>query len=221
MHDPLELGSWNFQAFSERGDLVARVRQKLVQRRIEQPDRDGQSLHRFEDSFEIAPLNRQQLRQGATPACFVRCHDHLAHQCDAIALEEHVLGAAQPDAFRAELARALGVAWDIGVGAYAEAPARVGPRHQRVVILADLGRHKLDGAEEHPACRAVHSDHLPTFDGPPIHAKSTGRGLDIDLLRTDHARLPHPAGDDRRVARHAAASREHGSRGHNAVKVFR
>ena len=37
------------------------VRNELVQRRIDQPDGDRKSVHRFEDADEIAPLERQQL----------------------------------------------------------------------------------------------------------------------------------------------------------------
>ena len=46
--------------------------------------------------------------------------DHLAHGEDAVLLEEHVLGAAQPDAFGAELARLACLARRVGVGAHAE-----------------------------------------------------------------------------------------------------
>jgi hypothetical protein len=50
---------------------------------------------------------------------------------DAVLGEEHVLGAAQSDAFGAELARHFGVARDIGIGAHADLAAElVGPLHE-------------------------------------------------------------------------------------------
>ena len=58
--------------------------------------------------------------------------DHLAHRVDAVALEEHVLGAAEADALGAELARDL--ARRRGVSALARTFRRadlVGPAHQR------------------------------------------------------------------------------------------
>ena len=39
---------------------VVELGQELVQRRVEQPDRHRQAVHRFEDRFEVALLERQQ-----------------------------------------------------------------------------------------------------------------------------------------------------------------
>ena len=59
---------------------------------------------------------------------FVARQNHGLHVRDALLGEEHVLGAAQADAFGAELAGDLGVARDIGIGAHAEFAAElVGP----------------------------------------------------------------------------------------------
>ncbi len=55
--------------------------------------------------------------------------DHLAHRDDAVALEEHVLGAAEADALGAEAARGARVERRVGVGAHlhARAPCRPSP----------------------------------------------------------------------------------------------
>ena len=47
----------------------------------------------------------RSLASAVAPALLVVGQDHLAHGDDAVGLEEHVLGAAEPDAFGAELAR--------------------------------------------------------------------------------------------------------------------
>ena len=54
-------------------------------------------------------------------------HDHLAHRVDPVALEEHMLGAAQPNAFGAELARHARIVRRVGVGAHAQLAELVGP----------------------------------------------------------------------------------------------
>ena len=46
-----------------RAMLVLVVGQELVQRRIEQPDRHRQAVHRLEDALEVLALHRQQLGQ--------------------------------------------------------------------------------------------------------------------------------------------------------------
>ena len=53
--------------------------QELVQRRVEQPDRDRQARHRLEDPLEVGPLERQQPVERRAPAVLVVGEDHLAH----------------------------------------------------------------------------------------------------------------------------------------------
>jgi hypothetical protein len=57
-------------------------------------------------------------------------HDHLHDVRKPVLREEHVLGAAQADAARAERERDLGVARDVRVGADAQAPDVVRPAQQ-------------------------------------------------------------------------------------------
>src|SRR6185437_15805596 len=45
--------------------VFAAVRQELVQRRVEQPDRHRQPGHGLEDAVEVLPLHGQQLGQRA------------------------------------------------------------------------------------------------------------------------------------------------------------
>ena len=107
------------------------MRQELVQRRIEQPDRHRQALHDLEQLDEIRALHRQQLRQRGATRLLVLGEDHLAHGADARFLEEHVLGAAKPDALRAELDRGARVLRRIGIDAHADLADGIGPAHQR------------------------------------------------------------------------------------------
>jgi DNA-binding MarR family transcriptional regulator len=89
------------------GLLLRRVRQELVQRRVEEADRRRIALQRAEDAGEVLALIRQQLGQRAFPLLERLGEDHLAHRVDAVALEEHVLGAAEADADGAERDRVL------------------------------------------------------------------------------------------------------------------
>ena len=95
--------------------------QELVQRRIERADHHREAVHGLEQAGEILALHGQQLGQGLAAGLLVARQNHGLHVLDAVLGEEHVLGAAQADAFGAELAGRLGVARDVGVGAHAEA----------------------------------------------------------------------------------------------------
>ena len=79
-----------------------RVREELVQRRIEETDRGREALQRLEDAEEVVALIRQQLGERGFAVVEVVGEDHLAHRVDAVALEEHVLGAGEADADGAE-----------------------------------------------------------------------------------------------------------------------
>ena len=80
---------------------------------------------------EIGALHGQELLQRFAAGFFVARQNHLLHEGQAIFGEEHMLGAAEADAFGAELAGDVGVARDIGIGAHAELAAElVGPAHE-------------------------------------------------------------------------------------------
>ena len=99
--------------------------------------------------LEVGALHGQDLGERAAAAGLVVGADHLAHGEDAALLEEHVLGAAQADALGAEVARLLGLARRVGVGAHAERARRVGPVHH----LGEVAR-QLRLAHLHAALRA-------------------------------------------------------------------
>ena len=89
-----QLGDFDHEVFA--------LRQELVQRRIDRPDGDRLPLHRLEHAVEVGALQRQQLQHRLFPIGHVVGEDHALHDRQAIFAEEHVLGAAQADAARAE-----------------------------------------------------------------------------------------------------------------------
>ena len=76
------------------GDLGLAMRQKFMQRRVEQADGHRQAGHDLEQRGEIRALHWQQLCQRGAPPRFVIGEDHFTHRDDALALKEHMLGAA-------------------------------------------------------------------------------------------------------------------------------
>ena len=118
----------------------------------------GRPRHDLEQIGEVLPLHRQQLGERGAAAFLVVGEDHLAHRDDALALEEHVLGAAQADAFGAEVARGARVERRLGVGAHLQAAHLVGPVHQRREVAGQLGLDHRHRADEHLAGGAVDGD---------------------------------------------------------------
>ena len=86
---------------------------------------------------------REQFLDGFAAVGFVVGEDHFAHCVDAVALEEHVLGAAQSDACRAERDRVLHLSRRVGVSANLHLAGLGAPSHdlREVFVSATaLGR---------------------------------------------------------------------------------
>jgi hypothetical protein len=102
-----------------------------MQRRIQRADNHRVSVHGFKETRKILALHGQKLLQSLGAAFWIFGQNHGLHVRDAIGREEHVLGAAQSDAFSAERARGFSIAWNIGIGSDAEVSAEfVGPSHE-------------------------------------------------------------------------------------------
>ncbi len=101
--DPaLDLRRLHAQHLGDLGDPARVVREELVQRRIQGPDGHRVRRHRHEDALEVLALEREQLGERLLALDRRLREDHLAEEVDLVALEEHVLGAAQADALRAK-----------------------------------------------------------------------------------------------------------------------
>ena len=193
------------------GDLALAglvVGQEFVERRVEQADGDRQAVHRLEDADEVLLLIGLQRGEGLLPPFLVVGQDHLPHVDDPLALEEHVLGAAQADPLGAELAGLDGVGGRVGVGADLEGPGLVRPRHQLGEVARDRRVDGRDLADHDVAGGAVDGHEIADLDDLAIDVELALHLVDGDRVAADDAGLAPAAGDDRRVAGLAAGGRE-------------
>ena len=207
------------------GDLLVRVGQELVQRRVEEADRYGQALHRPQDAREIGALHGENLRKGAASPLLVVGEDHLADGEDAVRLEEHVLRATEADALGTEFAPDGGVRRVIGVRAHAEMAHLVGPVHDGREVGVDLAGRDRHDAEHYVARRTVDADHVagPDRNLAPLEVDLEQVVLVVDLqsAAAAYAAAAHATRHDGGVRRHAAPRREHAGGGLHAVDVLR
>jgi hypothetical protein len=201
-------------------DVFFRVRQELVQRRVEQADGDRQAFHDREQLDEVGLLEGRDLGQGRAAAGLVVGQDHLAHGGDPGVVEEHVLGAAQADALGAELAGGLGVQRGLGVGADLHAAHRVGPFHQGGEVAGQLGLDHLGRADQDLAGRAVDGDDLAGLELAAAHPEQGFLGEDRHVAGARDAGPAHAARHDGGVAGHAAPGGDDAARGVHAVDVL-
>jgi hypothetical protein len=86
--------------------------------------------HDLEQFDKVGLLHGQKLGNRRAARLLVVGEDHFAHRLNAPLLEEHVLGAAKPDALGAETNGGLRIGRRVGVGAYAKPAYLVRPANQ-------------------------------------------------------------------------------------------
>ena len=155
--------------------FLVRFRQEFMQRRIEQADSDRQAGHDLEQLGEVLALHGQELGERRPPSLLGIGEDHLAHRDDALALEEHVLGAAEADALGAEGAGDARVGRRLGVGAHLHAPRRVRPAHQGREIAGHLGLHHRHRALHDLSRAAVDGENVALFQRHSAHGHRLAR----------------------------------------------
>ncbi len=104
-------------------------RNKLVQRRIEEADRDGEPFKRLVNALKIALLHRLKLFKRMLALLRGGGEYHLANRGDAVALKEHMLRAAEAYALRPKLARTARIGRRVGICANLEHAVFIGPGH--------------------------------------------------------------------------------------------
>ena len=154
---------------------------------------------------------------------------------DAAFTEEHVFGAAQADAARAERVRNLGLVWLIGVGAHAQPAEPIRPLEQRVKALIDRRVGGLQLARDHLQNLARLRRHLGQLDltrepvkgnviaflhRVTVHRERLAVLVNAQLASADHGRLAHLAANDGGVRGHAAGGGENALRHPHAVNVI-
>ena len=213
------------------------VRQELVERRIEQADGRGQALERFEDADEVLALVGEELGQGSLAVFFFLREDHFADGVDAVAFEEHVLGAAQTDSDGAEgdsVGRLLG---RVGIGANPEARGLGAPAHELLEAfvnfalrgaqrfldehLDDFRRGGLDLTVVDLAGCSIDGEVISLVVGVIADFERFVVVVDVQGTGAAHANLAHLTGHQGGVRTDAAARGEDAFGRDHAAQVFR
>ena len=162
--------------------------------------------------------------------------NHLAHGVNAVAFEEHVLGAREADARGAERHGVFGLLGGVGVGADLELGDLRAPVHQGgklcvgVALLAveglldehlnDLGGGGRELAGINVAARAVDGEEVAFLVGHAVRREGLGGVINLERAGAADADFAHLAGDQRRVRADAAFGGEDAFGGDHAAQVF-
>ena len=129
--------------------------------------------------------------EGGLAFLLILRQDHLLHDGQAFLFHEHVLGATEADAFRAEGHSALCIARIVRVGPHAEPAVLVRPTQQllQIDLFLIIGIDRLDDAREYFSGRAVDGDivALAEHNISPDHAHQVFLLVDADTLAARYA----------------------------------
>ncbi len=197
------------------------VRQEFVERWVEQSDRGWPIFQNAEDFLEIAPLHRQEFVERSATATLAIRKDHRPHFGDTLFFKEHVLSAAEANAFGAKFNRRTRIQRRFSIGAHFQRAHLVSPAHQQTEITRQIRLAHFDGAHHHLTGRPVHSDHVAFLDFTAHHAEHARLGIDLQATGAADTRPAHATGHNGGVAGHAAACRNNGAGSMHALDVFR
>ena len=171
--------------------LVLEVGQELVERRVDEPDDDRQPVHGRQDALEVALLEDLELGHGGIegrdrlrlvggerlagseldlgPGGLVRDEDGAPDDLQPLALAEHVLGAAEPDALRAVAEGLCGLLGLVRVGPDLEPADLVGPAEDllELGLLLEAGGDGRQCGQEDLARGAVDADPVTLAEAQP------------------------------------------------------
>ena len=190
-----------------------------MQRRVEEPDGHRQAVHRVDDRRKVGLLHHVEFVQDLALVGRVVAEDQSADQLEPLFGQEHVLGAAQPDAVGAEVTRVRSVVGGVGVGANTDpsGPDQVGPAQQRLELRRRGTGRCDDRALDHVAGPAVDRD-LGALGVEGV-ADADAAVDHHDLTGADHGGNAPAASDDCSVAHQAATGGEDAAGGLHSEHV--
>ncbi len=197
----------------------------------------GKPRSALKDSGEVVALIGKQFRERLFPVLDIGREDHLAHRVDAIAFEEHVLGAGETDADGPKSEGVLGLFGVVGVAADIEARGLRAPVHKLVERLELLGflrgfvpvQHAGDDlawrggelAGVNSPGRSIDGKKIAFLERLPVHGNGLLPVIDLQRRGAADANLAHLARDERGVRRDAAFRGENSFCRDHAAQIFR
>ena len=217
----LQLVYGDLQFAGQLYDVLFLLGNELMQRRIQETNGHGTAFQHAVHSLEVALLIRQDLVQSSLSGLGSLGYDHLADGLNAVALEEHVLGAAQTDALGAKGHSLGGVTGSISVGADLQGSSGVGPLHEAVEVAGNRSGNGGNGLAINVAGRAVDGNVVAFLNNVAGQLKFLGFLVHLDVAAAGYAAGAHTTGNNGGVRGHTAANGQNTLGGSHALDVLR
>ena len=216
-----DVGNGLTLGLGQRFDIGLVGGHELMQRGIQEADGNGMAVQRLEQALEVSLLHGLDLGQRGFALSHGLGADHLAERADTGGIEEHMLGAAQADALRAEGGRLLGVLGGVRVGAHAHGLILIGQLHDAAKVTAvRIGGNGGDQLAIDVARGAVQRQHIALMIDLAGQGEALVLFVHLDIAAAGYAAGAHAAGHNGRMAGLAAADGQDALAVLHALDVF-
>ena len=178
---------------------------EFMERRIQETDGNRVLSHHLINRLEIAFLERNQLVQSSFSGFRSGGKDHLTDLRNSFRRKEHVLGTAQPDAFRSKSQSICRILRRIRVGANLKLPEGIRPLHNPFEIAADRGILGSDISIINLSGGAVQRDVITFMIGFSAKSEEFCLFINYNVAAAGNAGGSHTSRHNSRVGGHAAA----------------
>ncbi len=180
----------------------------VSERRIQEADVHGQTVHRLEDALEVSLLVGEELGQSLLATLGAVSQNHLTHSYDLLVVEEHVLRTCQTDTLGTELTSHLCVVGRVGIGAHLQLGVLVAEVHELLEVAAELSSLRGNFAGIHLTGGTVDGDIVAFLIDHAVDFHGLGLVVNIQGTYAGDAALTHTASHNGSVRGHTAASGE-------------
>ena len=192
-----------------------------MERRVEKSHSDRHAVHHPENLLEVDLLNAAQFFERFTLLVGVTRQDHAPHDRQSISCQKHVLGPAEPDAFRAQLSSLRGIRAVVGVrpNRHVAGTDCVSPAQDREELFGGCSCCRRPFTDDHITAGAVDRDDVAHGDRDVADRERTIG--DLDCFGADDCRRAPAAGDDCGVADEPTLGRQEACGDHHSVHISR
>ena len=196
------------------------VRNEFVERRIEETNIYGATIHSAEDAEEVSLLVRKNLRQSlfATFCCFAQ--NHFAHSNNLLCFEEHMFSAAKTDTNSTEVTSHFCILRSVSVGANLEFCIFAAKFHQFCEVTAQFSCFGLNFSSVNATCCTVQRDEITFFQGHSVNSHRASLVVYHDAASTRNAALTHTTSHNSSVRSHTTTSGENTFSSSHTSEVF-
>ena len=207
--------------FSEQTDFIITGGHKLMERRIQETNADRISLKRFVQFFKVTLLIRKDFIQSSFTFFNSIGADHFTECRNAFRLKEHMLCTAQPDTFGSQFPGLSGVFRSVGICSDTQLAIFISPCHNSAEFTGNLGINSGNQAVINPSSGAVNGNKISFFERLAGKNKLFVFFIHGNITASGNTAFTHAAGNNSRMACHAAAHSQNTLRALHACDVFR